>query len=53
MWRRGAEPLHPAPDLAQPAKTETAKPKEPIRGKRIHAAHEPSYLEAIIGLRQM
>lgn len=34
-------------------KTETAKPKESIRGKRIYAALDPSYLEAIIGLRQM
>ncbi len=34
-------------------KTETSKPKEPIRGKRIYAALDPSYLEAIIGLRQM
>jgi predicted transposase YbfD/YdcC len=34
-------------------KTETTKPKEPIRGKRIYAALDPSYLEAIIGLRQM
>ncbi len=34
-------------------KTEKAKPKEPIRGKRIYAALDPSYLESIIGLRQM
>ncbi len=34
-------------------KTATAKPKEPIRGKRICAALDPSYLEAIIGIRQM
>lgn len=34
-------------------KTETAKPKEPIRGKRIFAALDPAYLESIIGLRQM
>ena len=34
-------------------KTETAKPKEPIRGKRIFAAVDPAYLESIIGLRQM
>lgn len=34
-------------------KTETTKPKESIRGKRIYAALDPSYLEAIIGLRQM
>lgn len=34
-------------------KTETSKPKEPIRGKRIYAALDPAYLEAIIGLRQM
>lgn len=34
-------------------KTETSRPKEPIRGKRIYAALDPSYLEAIIGLRQM
>ncbi len=34
-------------------KTETAKPKEPIRGKRIYAALDPSYLEAILGIRQM
>lgn len=34
-------------------KIETAKPKEPIRGKRIYAVPEPSYLKAIIGLRQM
>jgi predicted transposase YbfD/YdcC len=33
-------------------KTETSKPKEPIRGKRIYAALDPAYLEAIIGLRQ-
>jgi hypothetical protein len=34
-------------------KTETAKPKEPIRGKRIFAALDPAYLESIIGIRQM
>ena len=34
-------------------KTETVKPKEFIRGKRIYAALDPTYLEAIIGLRQM
>ena len=34
-------------------KTETAKPKEPIRAKRIYAALDPSYLESIIGIRQM
>ncbi|MEY3897108.1 MAG: hypothetical protein RLZZ214_2750, partial [Verrucomicrobiota bacterium] len=34
-------------------KTETSKPKEPIRGKRIYAALDPAYLEAVIGLRQM
>jgi hypothetical protein len=32
---------------------ETTKPKEPIRGKRIFAALDPSYLESIIGLRLM
>lgn len=34
-------------------KTETSKSKESIRGKRIYASLDPSYLEAIIGLRQM
>ncbi|NJM38404.1 MAG: hypothetical protein HC845_11405 [Akkermansiaceae bacterium] len=34
-------------------KTETTKPKEPIRGKRIFAALDSSYLGSIIGLRQM
>ena len=34
-------------------KTETAKLKEPIRDKRIFAALDPSYLESIIGLRQV
>lgn len=34
-------------------KTETAKPKEPIRGKRIYAALDPTYLETILGLSQM
>ena len=34
-------------------KTETAKPKEPIRGRRIFAAPDPADLESIIGLRQM
>lgn len=34
-------------------KSETTKPKEPIRGKRIYAALDPAYLEAIIGPRQM
>lgn len=32
---------------------EPLRPAEPIRGKRIYAALDPSYLEAIIGLRQM
>ena len=34
-------------------KQDTVRPKEPIRGKRIYAALDSSYLEAIIGLRQM
>src|SRR5690606_642794 len=34
-------------------KTESSKPKEPIRGKRLYAALDPAYLEGIIGLRQM
>jgi hypothetical protein len=34
-------------------KTVTAKPKEPMRGKRVFAALAPAYLESIIGLRQM
>lgn len=34
-------------------KTETAKPKEPVRGKRIFAALDPTYLESILGLAQM
>ena len=34
-------------------KTETAKTKEPIRGKRIYAALDPTYLETILGLSQM
>lgn len=34
-------------------KTETSKPKEPIRGKRIFAALDPTYLENILGLSQM
>jgi len=34
-------------------KTETTKPKEPIRGKRIYAALDQTYLEQIIGLPQM
>jgi len=34
-------------------KTESTKPKEPIRGKRIYAALDSAYLESIIGLTQM
>ena len=34
-------------------KKDTIRPSEPIRGKRIYAALDPHYLEAIIGLRQM
>jgi len=34
-------------------KKDRVRPKEPIRGKRIYAALDPQYLEAIIGLRQM
>lgn len=34
-------------------KTETSKPKEPIRGKRIYAALDPTYLENILGLPQV
>lgn len=34
-------------------KNDPIRPKEPIRGKRIYAALDPAYLEAIIGLRQM
>jgi len=34
-------------------KTETVRPREPLRGKRIYAALDPAYLEAILGLPQM
>lgn len=34
-------------------KAETAKPKEAIRGKRIFAALDPTYLEGILGIVQM
>ena len=34
-------------------KQDKVRPKEPIRGKRIYAALEPKYLEAILGLSQM
>lgn len=34
-------------------KNERVRLAEPIRGKRIYAALDPAYLEAIIGLRQM
>ncbi len=34
-------------------KNDPVRPREPIRGKRIYAALDPSYLEAILALRQM
>ena len=34
-------------------KKDSVRPGEPIRGKRIYAALDPAYLEAIIGVRQM
>jgi len=34
-------------------KTESSKPKEPIRGKRIYAALDSAYLESILGLAEV
>jgi len=34
-------------------KNDPVRPKEPIRGKRIYAALDPSYLESLLNLRQM
>ena len=34
-------------------KTESSKPKEPIRGKQIYAVLDQDYLESIIGLSQV